>query len=114
MTPPATDITNRDDNKIKDYIAWAELNPTQLDETARFNMTRGAQILADRSYQQQNIDPRKAQVTSAEQQLKDQQAKLAERDKQLADARRKELELTYGKRIAGEQEAGAKTMSAAQ
>ena len=114
MTPPTNEITSRDDNQIKDYVAWAELNPWTLSVEDQFKLRRGQQVLQERAYQQSTIDPYKQQITQEETLRKQRESELKQRDTQLADARRRELELTYGKRISWQQEAGDKTMSAAQ
>lgn len=114
ITPPANEITSRDDNQIKDYVAWAELNPWTLSVEDQFKLRRGQQVLQERAYQQSTIDPYKQQITQEETLRKQRESELKQRDTQLADARRRELELTYGKRISWQQEAGDKTMSAAQ
>jgi hypothetical protein len=114
MTPPQTDIDSWSDNQLKDYVAWAELNADQLSQEDLFKLKRSQQMLGDRAYQQTAIDPRKAQVTEAERVRQEQEARLKEQNTQLMDARRKELELMYGKRISQQEEAGQKTMEAAQ
>jgi len=55
--------------------------------------------LQERAYQQSTIDPYKQQITQEETLRKQRESELKQRDTQLADARRRELELTYGKRI---------------
>lgn len=40
MTPPANEITSRDDNQIKDFVAWAELNPSKLSVEDQFKLKR--------------------------------------------------------------------------
>lgn len=114
ITPPANEITSRDDNQIKDYVARAELNPWNLSVEDQFKLRRWQQVLQERAYQQSTIDPYKQQITQEEALRKQRESELKQRDTQLADARRRELELTYGKRISWQQEAGEKTMSAAQ
>jgi len=95
MTPPANEITSRDDNQIKDYVARAELNADKLSQEDMFKLKRGQQVLQDRAYQQSTIDPYKQQITQEETLRKQREAELKQRDTQLADARRRELELTY-------------------
>lgn len=114
MTPPANEITSRDDNQIKDFVAWAELNPWKLSVEDQFKLKRWQQVLQERAYQQTNINPFKEQITQEETLRKQREAELKQRDTELMDARRRELELTYWKRIAWQQEAWQKTMSAAQ
>ena len=114
MTPPVTDINSWDDNQIKDYVTRAELNPWQLSQEDLFKLRRGQQIMADRAYQQTTIDPYKEQIIREEQLRKQREEELKAQSQQIIDAKRRELELTYWKRIAWEQEAGQNTMSAAQ
>lgn len=114
MTPPATDLDTRSDTQLKDYITWAWLNSDKLSQEEQFKLARASQMLTDRTYQQTMVDPTLNQIEERKKEKAQQEAKLQEQNQQLMDARRKELELMYGKKIAGEQEAGQRTMNAAQ
>lgn len=114
MTPPATDFDNMTDSQLKDMIARGQLNPSKLTQEEQFKLTRAWQVLQDRAFQQTNVKPLQEQITTKQQELAAKEKELADRDARLKEAKLKELETLYWVKRSREQEAGQKTMSAAQ